>query len=50
MTDDTTLQKEKQGLLRNKAKSPGAKSALTNLSVTFQVLQGMELFWEDEWG
>lgn len=50
MTDYTTLQKQNQGLLRNKAKSPGAKSALTNLSVTFQVLQGMELFWEDEWG
>lgn len=41
MTDCTTLQKQKQGLLRNKAKSPGAKrSALTNLNVKFQVLQG----------
>lgn len=50
MTDYTTLQKQNQGLLTSKAKSPGAKSALTNMSVKFQVLQGMELFWEDEWG
>lgn len=48
MTDYAILQKQKQGLLRNKANSPGAKwSALTNLNVKFQVLQRMELFWED---
>lgn len=48
MTDTTTLQKPNQGLLRNKAKSPGAKrSALTNPNVKFQVLQRIELFWED---
>ena len=48
MTDYTNLQEQNQGLLRNKAKSPGAKrSALTNLNVKFQALQRMELFWED---
>jgi len=42
------LQKPNQGLLRNKAKSPGARrSALTNLNGKFQALQRMPLFWED---
>lgn len=41
MTDYATLQKQNPGLLRNKATRPGAKkSALTNLNVKFQVLQG----------
>ncbi|KAI4546651.1 hypothetical protein MG293_003206 [Ovis ammon polii] len=46
--DFTNLQKPNQGLLRNKAKSPGARrSALTNLNVKFQALLRMPLFWED---
>lgn len=41
MTHYTNLQKQNRGLLRNKATSPGAKrSALTNVNVKFQVLQG----------
>lgn len=49
MTEGTTLQKQKQGLLRNKVKRPAAKrSALVNCIVTFEVLQRMELLREDE--